>query len=74
MQWHSRRVAASVRWSYVMLIAGEVTDCAGKIERFGRNCILAEIPPSCSIFVCLFFVFCILETKCPTNRDICEFP
>ena len=43
-----------------MLIAREEIESAGKVERFGRNCISAEIPPygayshSCSIFVCLF--------------------
>ena len=68
-----------------MLIAGEETDCAGKIVSFGRNCISAEIPPlECTVsavpflFACVlslvFCVFCILETKCPTNRDNCEFP
>ena len=32
-------------WSYCMLIAEEETESAGKIERFGRNCVSVEIPP-----------------------------
>ena len=45
VQWHSRRVPTCVRWSYFMLSTGEETESAGKIERFGRNRISAEIPP-----------------------------
>ena len=62
VQWHSRSVAACVRWSYFMLIAREESESAGKIERFARNRLSAEIPPlertvtAGSIFVCLFFV------------------
>ena len=80
VQWHSRRVAACVRWSYFMLIAGEETESAGKIERFARNRTSAEIPPLERtvtavpfLFAC-FLCLCMLETKCPTNRDNCEFP
>ena len=77
---HSRRVATCVRWSYFMLIAGEETEGAGKIERFGRNRILAEIPPlerTVTPVPFLFFCFlclCMLETTNPTNRDDLEFP
>ena len=57
VQWFSRRVAACVRWSYFTLIGGEETESAGKIERFRRKSVSAEIPPlDCSIFVCMFFV------------------
>ena len=75
VQWHSRRVAACVRWSYFTLIAREETESAGKIVRFNPKSVSAEIPPlDCSIFVCIFLCLCMLETKCPTNRDNCEFP
>ena len=44
-----------------MLIAGEETDCAGKIERFGRNCISAEIPPlECTVTAGPFLFACVL--------------
>ena len=50
-------------WSYFMLIAGEETESAGKIESriwmkpyISRNPSLGAYSHSCIIFVCLFFV------------------
>ena len=68
-QWHSRRVAACVRWAYSMLIAGEETENAGKIERFGRKSVSPDVPPLERtvttvpfLFAC-FLCLCMLETK-----------
>ena len=52
VHWHSRRIAACV----FMLIAGEETESAGEIERFGRNCIDEAVSPLALPFFCLIFV------------------
>ena len=45
----------------VLFYVNEETDCAGKIERFGRNCISAEIPPlECTVTAVPFLFACFL--------------
>ena len=62
-----------------MLIAGEETESAGKIERFVRNRISAEISPLERtvtavpfLFAC-FLCLCMLETNVPQIGTIVNF-
>ena len=58
-----------------MLIAGEETESAGEIERFGRNCIDEAVSPlALPFFFACFLCLCMLQTKRPTDQDNFELP